>query len=196
MTQAPRVFEKWELSYAQDSRQKHAIALLEETSCTRPFPANIPDDQVSSPRLLRTSSMIGSESLQDGADLAVQAPRRIENGQQFFQWFSSIETEMERDREQVYQFVLRGIYCQTVTLGLTVRSEYVEKIKSFENFCSSLLDGLSEAERLVAELQTCNNSVSQKTANLKSASEKIVADQVGFWQMLFKQATEALSRTA
>jgi hypothetical protein len=85
-------------------------------------------------------------------------PEPIETTQQFFNWFSLIEDEMEKGQEDIYL-------------------SHLATLRSYQQACDDLLDYITSAQNHLASQTEHYNFVSSKTQSLQGACEELLDEQ-------------------
>lgn len=123
---------------------------------------------VSSPR---QSSALGrpASTRPDGQEpqgpLSLQAP--VESTQQFLDWFSHIEGEIEAEQERDYR-------------------RHLDTVDGYVDGCDHILDELEESRGLLFEMQANYKFVEENSQALQSACEDMLGEQVRLYLCTFK----------
>ncbi|KAI9314096.1 Sec34-like family-domain-containing protein [Dichotomocladium elegans] len=111
----------------------------------------------SSTNLLIEASVAGSEA-QTRSVQEIGADKPIETLQQFFDWFASMESEMEKDQEDVYR-------------------NYLKVVSLYRQSCDVFLDDLKETTGLFDHLDDEYGFVEERTRSLQTACETLLNEQ-------------------
>ncbi|KAF9982545.1 Golgi transport complex subunit 3, partial [Modicella reniformis] len=130
---------------------------------------------VKEPNILPTSRL-GSVTNLEGINIEDYEPEQlepIETTQQFLDWFSGIEGEMERDQEDVYR-------------------NYLTVVILYKEACNGFLKQIEETSECFTNLEGHYAFVEEKTKALQLACEKLLQEQTNL-QTLADQMTSKLS---
>ncbi|XP_052216084.1 conserved oligomeric Golgi complex subunit 3-like isoform X2 [Dreissena polymorpha] len=142
--------------------QKDIFIELTNFANERPFPNELPADESS--QLLKAPSdaqdSTGSHSLilRYMQQVDTEGSSRIENAQQFFSWFSEVESEIEKEEDLPYR-------------------SHMEELASHRAQCDWVLDEVSAGLDHLMELQRQYVHVSTKTNALHEACEHLLEEQ-------------------
>ncbi|KAJ3051718.1 Golgi transport complex subunit 3 [Rhizophlyctis rosea] len=167
-----RVLEDWESKVLLDDKQKESILLLQEACAEWPFPANLQDDEDEEPAsaysgagsVFHTPPIETASSAPSWIDASATSVTQIglsepiETTQQFFNWFSNIEVEMERGQEDIYR-------------------AYLATVHIYRKTCDDIVESIDTTSSLLADLQANYQFVEDKTRALQQACEKLLEDQ-------------------
>ena len=113
----------------------------------------------------------------------------VDNAQQFFGWFASVEASMERGREDVYRYVFdHGPRRRTSRLlpliprsaPLPCRHEcrsHLEDLKSYRKVCDTLHEQIERTLLKLQTMQTSYLSVADRSRSLQDACERLLEQQ-------------------
>jgi len=107
-----------------------------------------------------SSSLSSSKPQLIGGLTGIREP--IETTQQFFNWFSKIEEEMEKGQEDIYR-------------------SYLVSVQGYRQNCDDVLSTLNSISELLHDLQTNYIFVEEKTKSLQMACEKLLEEQVNIF---------------
>ncbi|KAG9299881.1 hypothetical protein G9A89_005410 [Geosiphon pyriformis] len=149
--------------YANDvgttTPQLVASPSLKENLRTSPYPRLIPSPL---PRSRSTTNLLvelaAEATVVSSTDASLGIPHPIETTQQFFDWFAKMETDMEKDQEDVYRNFLA-----TVTM--------------YRQACDNFLNQIGFTVKLFHDLDDNFRFVEERTKALQTACEKLLEEQ-------------------
>ncbi|KAJ3035937.1 Golgi transport complex subunit 3 [Rhizophlyctis rosea] len=180
VSRGARIVEDWEVNIILDDKQKESVLLLQEACAELPYPAELQDEDEDEPSsgfsgggsVFHTPPLETASSTPPWTDTTSTAPTTaasntfshfglpepIETTQQFFNWFSGIEIEMEKGQEDIYR-------------------AYLATVHLYRNTCDDILEKIDTTSALLEELQSNYEFVEDKTKALQLACEKLLEDQ-------------------
>ncbi|XP_030837446.1 conserved oligomeric Golgi complex subunit 3 [Strongylocentrotus purpuratus] len=155
-------------------RQKDSYMDLTSHASNRPLPIELPLEEAGSfsqqLSLVSTPSLSHSgDSLAEGFSSLGMKDDKIENAQQFFDWFNKVESQMEQEEELCYR-------------------SYCDQLSQYKEQCDLVMEEVSTALDQLKDLKQQYVLVATKTNALHEACEQSMADQT----MLVNKA-EAIS---
>ncbi|XP_060063849.1 conserved oligomeric Golgi complex subunit 3-like [Ylistrum balloti] len=139
--------------------QKDALLELTSKTSERPFPKDLPEDEVPFAMSKSLSSQLTSDVYQGNKDFTLSDDtEKIDTAQQFFSWFSTVEEDIERDEEITYR-------------------RYIEELREYQKQCDQVLEEVGSALDYLCSLQAHYIHVSTKTNALHDACEHLLAEQ-------------------
>ncbi|KAG0244713.1 Golgi transport complex subunit 3 [Mortierella sp. GBA43] len=176
----PLTFSKSSSSFNDPSQQTSSSGAKASQHLSSP---SLQPSGLLSPRLLATKepsmrprSRLGSVTNIEGINVEEyesEKPGPIETTQQFLDWFSGIEGEMERDQEDVYR-------------------NYLAVVVLYKGACDGFLEQIEETSECFKNLEGHYEFVEEKTRALQSACEKLLQEQTNL-QTLADQMSSKLS---
>ncbi|KAB1227077.1 Conserved oligomeric Golgi complex subunit 3 [Morella rubra] len=146
----------WEQNAPLSEQQQAAIVMLSHAVAERPFPPNLVQDHVSHPdNALSVSVSTNDNSLQDSGPTTQPF---LVNTNQFYKWFTGLESAMKSETEEKYQQ-----YVNTLT----------ERIQT----CDGLLNQVDDTLDLFDALQLQHEAVATKTKTLHDACDRLVMEK-------------------
>ncbi|KAK9712827.1 Golgi transport complex subunit 3, variant 2 [Basidiobolus ranarum] len=176
--------ETWEKSLVLSDVQNESILQLEESCLELPWPAEHlveplaqtllsinngikkPGTPIYLPRsssaLSLQAEIFPSSTKMAAGSIGIKEP--IENTQQFLDWFAKMETEMEREQEDVYR-------------------AYLETTSFYRNSCDELLEKIQNIKQLLEKLAVEYKTVEGKTGSVHQACERLLEEQENFMNL-------------
>ncbi|KAI8367627.1 Sec34-like family-domain-containing protein [Radiomyces spectabilis] len=166
--------EEWEEKTQLDDKQQQSVYQLQEACLELPLPSHwLFNDRLhtspslgvlskqlsglsSQPRSVTNLAAMNEANHEQMAALGAEKP--VETLQQFFDWFAVMESEMEKDQEDV---------CRN----------YFEIIMLYRNACDEFLRDLDGTTRLFDELKGTYAFVEERTKSLQSTCETLLHEQ-------------------
>ncbi|KAJ3146876.1 Golgi transport complex subunit 3 [Geranomyces variabilis] len=151
--------EDWDARFPLSDNQKVAFDLLQEACLDLPDPSDLAlsEDDYEAP--LPIDPKYGSVEY---PVLGLQGP--VETTQQFFNWFETVEQEMERGQEEGYRSYLGTVYV-------------------YQDACEEILGKVNSTADLLTGLHDNYDSVEGRTKALQNACEKLLAEQTQLAEM-------------
>ncbi|XP_041353506.1 conserved oligomeric Golgi complex subunit 3-like isoform X2 [Gigantopelta aegis] len=141
-------------------KQKNVLMELTATTTQRPFPEELPADDLSpgaASSVPQTPPADGDSPVQLSSS-PLMGGTKVENAQQFFSWFSELEDALERDEESQYR-------------------DYIEELCGHRDQCKGLYTEVLSALRYLDDLNSQYVNVSTKTNALHDACEHLLSEQ-------------------
>ncbi|XP_069103454.1 conserved oligomeric Golgi complex subunit 3-like isoform X2 [Argopecten irradians] len=140
------------------ANQKDVLVELTAKTSERPFPKDLPEDDIPCSMSKNAPSRLVSDS-QETKEVALSNDKeKIDTAQQFFCWFSTVEEDIEKDEEIPYR-------------------RYIEELREYQKQCDSVLEEVGTALDYLRSLQAHYIHVSTKTNALHDACEHLLAEQ-------------------
>ncbi|OWF49103.1 conserved oligomeric Golgi complex subunit 3-like isoform X2 [Mizuhopecten yessoensis] len=138
--------------------QKDGLVELTSKTSERPFPKDLPEDEVPLAMSKTPPSQLNSDSQETKGFTLSSDTDTIDTAQQFFSWFSTVEEDIERDEEITYR-------------------RYIEELREYQKQCDQVLEEVGTALDYLTSLQAHYIHVSTKTNALHDACEHLLAEQ-------------------
>ncbi|KAJ8655596.1 hypothetical protein O0I10_008684 [Lichtheimia ornata] len=106
--------------------------------------------------LIETTTADSEAQTRSAQELGAEKP--VETLQQFFDWFAQMESEMERDQEDIYR-------------------NYLGVVSQYRQSCDDFLKDLEDTSKLFDDLGNEYGFVEMRTRSLQSACEKLLNEQ-------------------
>jgi hypothetical protein len=147
----------WEQNAPLTEHQQSAIVTLSHVVAERPFPPNLAQDHVSHQDNALSVSVSVSPSDNDNSiqDYGSTILPLLLNTNQFYKWFTDLESAMKSETEEKYQH-----YVSTLT----------ERIQT----CDGILRQVDDTLDFFNELQLQHQAVATKTKTLHDACDRLV----------------------
>ncbi|KAJ3677133.1 hypothetical protein LUZ60_002857 [Juncus effusus] len=143
----------WDQNARLNDEQKAAILALSNAVSERPFPINLPQENLSGKEGNLSVSTDESSFEKAGSMDAV-----LVNTHQFYKWYAELESSMKSEMEEKYR-----LYEDTLT----------ERIQ----ICNQVLQQVDETLNLISELQSLHQSVATKTRTLHDACDQLLVEK-------------------
>ncbi|KAJ3161949.1 Golgi transport complex subunit 3 [Geranomyces michiganensis] len=152
--------DDWDSRFLLSDNQKAAFDLLQEACLDLPYPFDLTvgENDEDEESHIRGSTCASDEN----PVLGLREP--VETTQQFFNWFETVEQEMERGQEEGYR-------------------TYLSTVNAYQKACEEVLGKVNSTADLLTDLQDNYDSVEGRTKALQNACEKLLAEQTQLAEM-------------
>uniref|UniRef100_A0A7N1A554 Conserved oligomeric Golgi complex subunit 3 n=1 Tax=Kalanchoe fedtschenkoi TaxID=63787 RepID=A0A7N1A554_KALFE len=148
----------WEHNAPLTDKQQAAILMLSHAVADRPFPPSMVNDNMSPQQIIRQEILSPITTKDSTMDESGAVEAILVNTNQFYKWFTDLESAMKSETEEKYQ-------------------QYVNTLTDRIQTCDDILHQVDDTLNLFNELQLQHQAVATKTKTLHDACDRLLLEK-------------------